>query len=239
MIREGIDRVVELAAPTLLEVGGRSYFSKKMVPALLPEPETLKLHTLTGVSDYLRENTDGLELDHLLLHVLSPTEVRLFSRITGEFEQRMQYLDALHEMPAFKFGTYMDVETFIVELQAKFVQDETTAEILQLVGTISDEIVATYADDGVTQGVTAKTGLGRVEQRTVPNPVTLQPYRTFNEIAQPPGKFVLRMKSGLSGGNRPGVALFEADGGAWQLEAIKRIRDWLRTGVPEDVAVIA
>jgi len=78
-----------------------------------------------------------------------------------------------------------------------------------------------------------------VEQRAVPNPVTLLPYRTFNEIAQPPGRFVLRMKSGVASGQRPAVALFEADGGAWQLEAIRRIRDWLRMNVPEEVAVIA
>jgi hypothetical protein len=239
MIREAIEKILSLAPPTRVEMGERTFFDRKLVPDLLPEPKTLTIHTLSGIKDYLKENPDGLDLNTVLLHVLSPTEVNLFSRLTGPFEQRKEFLAAQHLMPTFQFDKYMDIETFIVELQAKFVQDETTAAILQLVGTISDEIIATYADDGVTQGVTAKTGLGRVEQRAVPNPVTLRPFRTFNEIEQVPGRFVLRLRSGVAAGARPSVALFEADGGAWQLEAIRRIQHWLRTAVPEEVAVIA
>lgn len=239
MIKEAIDRILGLAGVEQFEIDGREYTNRRLEPVMLPEPAPLTIHTLTGIRDYLAENTDGLTLDELMIHVVGPDKVMLFSRLSGGFEQRKRYLGAIYDGVEFSFGKYLDVETFIVELQAKFVQDEMTAAILQLVGTITDEVVATYADDGVTQGVTAKSGLGRVEKRAVPNPVELRPYRTFNEIEQPAGRFVLRLKSGLSAGARPQVALFDADGGAWRLEAIKRIRNWLRTAVPEDVAVIA
>ena len=36
------------------------------------------------------------------------------------------------------------------------------------------------------------------ENKTVPNPVGLAPYRTFTEIGQPESKFVLRLKNGLN-----------------------------------------
>jgi hypothetical protein len=55
----------------------------------------------------------------------------------------------------------------------------------------------------------------------VPNPIQLKPFRTFPEVDQPEGMFVLRMKTG-------GLAtLIVCDGNAWKLEAVKRLREWL------------
>jgi len=65
-----------------------------------------------------------------------------------------------------------------------------------------------------------------LEAAAVPNPVMLAPYRTFPEVEQPASPFVLRLKQGPEGG-RPSLALFEADGGKWQLEAVKRVRTYL------------
>lgn len=240
MIKEALQYIVDLTQPVSIELEGRPYTTNKVIPLTTPLPSELVVHTLTGVADYLNENVDGLELDQLLIQVLSPVKLHVWSRLTGPFLDRANYLDAMHDQPMFKFGQYMDIESFIIELQAKFVQDEMTAQILQLVGTLTDNDIRTYADDGVTQEVTAKSGIGKVENRPVPNPVILSPFRTFNEIVQPEGRFVFRLKSGSGTSNgRPAVALFEADGGAWQLEAIRRIRDWMRVHIPEEVTVIA
>lgn len=240
MIVKAIEKILFLASIQQKQFEGRDYTDRALVPVKLPEPKALELSTLTGVKDYLGENPDSLELDQVMIQVVSAKAVRVFSRLSGKFEQRMPYLEATHSLPEFPFGKYMDIETFIIELQAKFVQDELTANILQLVGTITDDLIQVYADDGVTQQVTAKSGIGRVEQRMVPNPVELAPYRSFNEIEQARCRFVFRLKSGNGTSNgRPAVALFEADGGAWQLEDIKRIRDWMRLNVPEDVTILA
>lgn len=58
----------------------------------------------------------------------------------------------------------------------------------------------------------------------VPNPVTLAPYRTFVEVKQPESKFVFRMRKSEEG---PQAALFEADGGAWKIEAMQRVKEFL------------
>ena len=116
MIRDAIDRILGLGQVQSLEFDGREYTDKKLLPVLLPEPEVLGLHTLTGIRDYLQENPDGLDLDEVLIHVATPVRVDVFSRLAGPFEQRKPYLRAVHEMPAFSFGTYMDIEPFIVEL---------------------------------------------------------------------------------------------------------------------------
>lgn len=57
----------------------------------------------------------------------------------------------------------------------------------------------------------------------MPNPVTLAAYRTFQEIVQPYTQYVFRMKDQ----NGVTCALFEADGGAWEMEAMNRIKMYL------------
>ena len=64
-------------------------------------------------------------------------------------------------------------------------------------------------------------GVALKEQQTVQPIVHLQPYRTFLEVKQPASDFLLRIdKDGHP-------ALYEADGGAWKLEAKRRIAAYL------------
>ncbi len=238
MLKAFVEKIAAMALPQPIELESRPYTTAPVFPVKTPLPDEMLVHTLTGIKDYLNDNPDGLDLDHVLVQVLEPKIVRVKSTLKPPFEDRGAYLLARHDQPEFPFGKYLDIETFIIEMQAKFVQDDMTGRILQLVGNLTDGEVRTFADDGVTQQVAAKSGIGRVENVSVPNPVTLQPRRTFLEIEQPPGTFVMRLKSN---GERPHVALFEADGGAWQLEAIKRIRDWFRQNenVPAEIVIIA
>ena len=73
-------------------------------------------------------------------------------------------------------------------------------------------------------------------EAAVPNPVTLAPFRTFRDVAQPASLFVLRVQGG---GETPNVALFEADGGAWRLAAIENIKKWLEENITGEVEVLA
>lgn len=77
-----------------------------------------------------------------------------------------------------------------------------------------------------------KTGIANIEDVVLPNPVTLRPYRTFNEVEQPASSFVFRAKDG------PMFALFEADNGAWRGQAMQNIKAYLERAVP-DLKVIA
>lgn len=58
----------------------------------------------------------------------------------------------------------------------------------------------------------------------MPNPVSLIPYRTFKEVDQPASKFVFRMRDGAHG---PEMALFDADGGAWEVAAMQALHEYL------------
>ena len=58
----------------------------------------------------------------------------------------------------------------------------------------------------------------------------------FREIEQPESEFLLR--TCLDDKNIPRVALFEADGGAWRITAMRRIAEYIAKACP-DVKIIA
>src|SRR6266849_6465692 len=127
----------------------------------------------------------------------------------------------------------MDLESFNIALQTVFEDTSERKELLLVVGTVRDEEVQTSTDDCISQSVVAQARLVAAARTPVPNPVRLMPYRTFREVSQPESLFVVRMKR--QDGAKPLVALFEADGGKWKLEAIDNIRAYLAvriTGIP-------
>jgi len=236
MIKEAIEKILELGKVEEFKIGDREYTSKPIFPVVGPTPKVLNVDTLTGFTDYISANIDRLSVPaDLLIHVKDHNLVELISHLSDDFKQRDHYVAASRELAGFPFGNFMDVESFIIRMQSMFVQDEATAAILKIVGNVGDGVVRNFKDDGVTQEATVKTGVSRVENIPVPNPVELAPYRTFLEIEQPKSKFVFRMRSGQEA---PTCALFEADGGTWKNEAIIRIRDWLKNKV-KGIAVIA
>jgi hypothetical protein len=67
-----------------------------------------------------------------------------------------------------------------------------------------------------------KSGIASVAEMPLPNPIALQPFRTFIEIEQPESIFVVRAHKG------PEFSLFLADGGLWKLKAIQSIKEYFR-----------
>ena len=236
MIKEAIEKIEEMVKPELIDVDDRTYSTKQIYPVRDPQPETIKIGTLTGLVDYVAFQVDLPAHDRLLLHIENFHSVSLLSSLYGSFSQRDRFaLANCGENLKFPFGQFMDVESFIIRMQAMFVQDETTAAILKIVGNVGDGVIRNFSDDGVTQQAIVKTGVSRVADIPVPNTVELAPYRTFLEIKQPKSRFVFRMRTGT---DSPGCALFEADGGTWKNEAIERIRDYLK-GKVNGITIIA
>lgn len=214
-----------------VERDGLLFSNKKMEPVIHdPHPHALHVVTLTGIRDFLAANVDGLDPKALVLHVMSEREVQLIAKIDGPHKIRDGYLIAEAEAPSFRFGEFMDPETFVIGLKTQFLQDDTTAALLKVVGNIQDGMAKTITDDGVSQTVNAKVGvqLGVV---ALPSPVTLSPWRTFREVAQPSSLFILRARAGTDD-SPPKLALFLADGNRWRLDAIANVAAWLRKEIP-------
>lgn len=236
MIKEAIDKILSLGAVQRFQIDGREYADQGLNPIKPPVQSDLDIMTLTAIEDYFRDNPDAIALDKVVVHVKSHRNVVVVSAVSDEWLQRHSYLDSKTAPESFQYGQYMSIEKFMIALQSYFIQDDTTAMLLALVGNITDDTSIKYLDDGVTQQVQAKTGIARIGDVPLPNPVVLAPYRTFLEVLQPSSQFVFRLKKGDSG---PLAALFEADGGNWQLECVKLVRDWLRVHLPEGTTILA
>lgn len=219
-----IDRILELSPTQQMEIEGRKYTDTGIVPVLDPVAKAIEVHTLTGLVDYF-DKMSGQDQYSCLFHVHDFNRVNIVSFPFGAFRQRETFITATAFDLKHKFDQHMPVENFIVYLQSMFVQDETTAKIMRIVGNITQGSEMNVSDDGFTQRVTAKAGVSRVEIVDLPNPVTLRPFRTFMDIQQPESKFILRIKADKDEG--PRCALFEADGGAWKNGAIAGIKAYL------------
>lgn len=233
MIKKAIEYLLSLATPEIIEINGQQYSSKSLEHIELPAPAQIRISTLTGLVDYIKSNIDG-HTTKLLVHVDSPTNVNIYSSLLRD-ATRHHYIMCKAELPQITFNRFMDTESFNIMLQSCFVKEGTDAEIiLRVVGNIKEEMVKQVSDDGVSQAVTAKAGIARVEEVVVPNPVKLAPFRTFSEVNQPLSNFVLRMQDG------PKAALFEADGGAWKNDAMRLIKAYLISELSEfGVEIIA
>lgn len=202
-----------------------------------PAAETLDVYSLGALVEYVKANRDGLVLEKCVFHVVSPQIVTLRGPLDARTKHRETLLRANAPNLTDNFlGKYMPHEEFIIGLLTRFVDTPTRADILKLIGNIKNERVSTSSDDGVTQTVSAKQGVVLSENVPIPNPLNLVPFRTFREVPQPDSLFVLRVNGARAVHGLPEVGLFEADGGAWRLQAINSVAAHLLNRLPVEGA---
>lgn len=226
MLKEAFQYLVELGNKKIVEENGQKYATGTMQLLQVPTAEAMRVRSLSGLIEYIKSEFDSDQ--RLMVHVKSPTEVICFDTL-NENANRNRYIEAKAMLPNFSFDRFLDTEEFNIKLQSAFVKNSDRDIMLQVVGNIQEEQVNTIGDDGISQSVVAKTGVASVSQVKVPNPVSLKPYRTFVEVDQPESNFIFRMKSG------PTCALFEADAGAWELEAMKNIKNFLESELKAEI----
>lgn len=193
--------------------------------------EPLVLNQLTGLLDWITH--EGIKIqakkDFLMIQVVSPTKVRVIGMVNNQ-GRRSVYVDVHAVVDDIPFGRFLNQEDMVILLQSQFVHDEEQQTekgiddrdiLLQVVSNLRSDEVQQQTDDGVSQTVQINSGVASVSTVKVPNPVTLIPYRTFQEIEQPASKFIFRMHEGMTS------ALFEADNSQWKVEAKQRIKTFL------------
>lgn len=225
MTRDALQYVVGLKSAEVLDINGERYVDKDVyrVDNEL-RASAIQMNTLTSLVDYLKAGVDKMA-EKMLVQVVSPTKVRVLSMLDAD-RKREELVEVEAMIPDFEYGRYMGNERFIIALQSKFIDNDDRALLLKFAGTVKDESIAEYGDDGVTQKATVKTGITSVGDAIVPNPVKLRPFRTFVEVTQPESAFVFRMRQ--ADGRGIECAIFEADGGAWKNVAMKSIKEYLQ-----------
>ena len=189
----------------------------------------INTHTISSIVEYIRSGADGRK--ELYLKVNSPEEVVLQGLLDAHGKRETLMIASLAQ-DSFSFGQFYDRESLNIALQAMFQDTPDKHAIIDFISHLKeDKDSAEVTDDGITQTATIKTGVASVGTGKVPNPVALKPFRTFTEIEQPESTFVFRMRDGMQG------AIFEADGGMWKNEAIRRIKEYLDKEIGQPVAI--
>lgn len=233
--KEAINYLVEIGRDEkkVIEIKGQNYTHMNLNRVKEPEVSAVKLHTLEALVTFIKEEPFRTKDVPLLLHIENHQTIKLYGPIK-EDRQRETFAIVTADVPTeIDYGKYYETETFNIYLQARFNHTYHKDLLLKFTGLIKEENVKQTGDDGISQKVTIKTGVTTVSEAIVPNPVRLAPWRTFQEVAQPESLFIFRMKDG------PTAALFEADGGAWRLEAIKNIKGYLEEKDLPDTIILA
>jgi len=241
MIKEAIDRILGLASPSFFtDPDGHQFANQKLIPVNRPLITPIAVTTLGGFCDLITEGFEGIKPIEVIAHVESHQSVSLVSIASDAWGRRTEIISCdLPDVKGFSFEQFMDHETFIIRLQAIFTPTADLDYLLKLASNLSTERVQTSEDDGITQKATLKQGVVlKGQPQEVKARVNLAPFRTFREVAQPASDFIFRLRN--AGENQPPtLALFEADGGKWKLEAMENIGRYLRVKLGEkEVAVV-
>lgn len=231
LTKETIDKIENLVEgkEKIVNVGGKE-FSRHRYERVFsdPRPSSLGFSTLDGIPDYINTNLDSVKPEACMIVIDSFEKVSIYSPVTGEKNDRHLIAETrLADVEKFQFGKFMDQESFIISFSSLFGETEDKKKILAAVS-VMQVIDQMTGDDKA--GTTKREASNQVicpglSEKDMPKTVVvLKPFRTFREIEQPASAFIFRYKS-VNGS--PYVALIEADGGAWKIEAKKRIKDYL------------
>ena len=84
----------------------------------------------------------------------------------------------------------------------------------------------TYNDNGIATSVITQKGVALQGSEVIRPLVKLKPYRTFQEVEQPEGLFLIRV-------DERGISFIEADGGMWKLRARQIVKEYLEKELGE------
>lgn len=250
MIAAFVDKIRSLAkeASDLEEkkIDGRIYIKGDIKRIPLSEehtPETLTFQTLSALKEFAESfkapvfDPKNIEMhERTFFHVESPNLVSLCGQLQpSNFNKRFVYARAVLKLETFNFSHigaghrayWFDIEEFVIALQTLFVKTDQREDIITVLGSLANERIVENKDNKFSQALHIRTGISQQSEKTIENPVSLEPYRTFPEISQPEGRYILRYRKDDDG---IVCALFDADGGQWKLQAMKSIKAWLEEG---------
>jgi len=237
MIKEAIDRILELQQPPTFEdcegVERRYANNEVLRPTQIAPTEG---STLDGaIESAVKEIVPTVDKD---CHIqCSMNHVVVFSHEV--YNHRLFRHDIHFAKPIlpdnFRFGSPMDIEGFIIHTADFFVRDDNYKQMIAAISCITDVQEQVIDDDGVSQTVTYKSRVGRKGEGKIEPFVTLRAYRTFREVEQPEATYLLRIGKGRDG---PIVTLHEASGYDWKIKCTDAVYKYIRERVGDDVTVI-
>lgn len=229
MIKEALEYLVGLKPVQTFVINGETYTdgSLSRVPKVKHSPDRYQVKSLDAIANLIKTEIGKARVP-LFIRIDSPTRVFVESTWDSEFDRDSLYVASCEEAN-FQPG-WRDHEKAIIELKSAFLPTEGQQYLLDLLSRLCvDEGVET-TDNGVTQTVTAKQGVSLKQAENVRNIVGLKPFRTFREVNQPESMFLIRVD------DKSRVAILEADGEIWKIEAKLNIKAYFEKELADYIA---
>lgn len=232
MLKAAIEKIIEIATPTIYEKDGRTFVvnangDTEELRAGIDHPEILNLNSLEALVKLVKTEAAGNE-SPLYITVPSCLEVRCFGQPQEDkrFIRQVYYIVNATDVPGWGDTVKLSFDQAAVALQTRFQESVDRAYTLQLLSNITTGAKVTYADNGIATSIVTSKGVSLQQNSTIRPLVKLRPYRTFQEVEQPEGLFLIRI-------DERGITFTEADGGMWKLEARKTIVKYLEENLKD------
>ena len=211
-------------------VDGITYSDRALKPVIFESrrPEPLKFLSLSALVVYLKQNCERRNEGQTFILVDDINRVSLVQEYLGADSRRTVFAKVEPiTTDSFSFGGWMDMEKFIINAKTYFLPSDDLSEIIQIASSVSKDSGVDTKDDGVSQQVNVRIGVrgALTEKKETKGIYRLQARRIFPEVVQPEGDFIFRLRPS----DPVTAAIFEADGGAWKLQALSNIRSWLES----------
>lgn len=207
----------------IVDICGETYANKNLIRYGAPKrANAIEASSLSSLVDYIEHCAEEFEYQKLIIQIENPKKVSLISFLDAE-RKRECLFECRAQISDFQFDKWYDQERFMIEAQSNFLMNEDLELIMKLAGNVEKRNNTAFSDDGRTQVVSASVGVASKADVIVPNPVTLIPFRTFQEVQQPESKFVFR----IGDKEEPLFKLIEAENGIWKNAAINNIKEYL------------
>lgn len=234
MLKEAIEKIAALAAPTLLNYEDATFVVTQNgieeVREPIDTPDTLLLNSLDALVKLVKTETLRLYCSPLYITIPTHKAVSCFtSPYDSERMQRRFYYEVkATDVPGWEDETTLGFEQALIALRTRFQQTNDTLYLLKLLSEITSGATVTRNDNGIATTVVSKKGIDLQQNEVIRPIVGLKPYRTFQEVEQPESQFLIRV-------SERGISFVEADGGMWKLAARNTIKSYLEEAFADEV----
>lgn len=229
MIKAALEYLVGLKPVQTFVINGETYTdgSLSRVPKVKHSPDRYAVKSLDAIANLIKTEIGKARVP-LFIRIDTPTRVFVESSLDSEFDRDFLY-QANCEEANFQPG-WRDHEKAIIELKSAFIPTEGQQYLLDLLSRLCVDDGVETTDNGVTQTVTTKQGVSLKQAENVRNIVGLKPFRTFREVNQPESMFLIRVD------DKSRVAILEADGEIWKIEAKLNIKAYFEKELADYIA---
>lgn len=229
-IVKDIQKIVEENRVQIITVGDRTFSTKDLneIKPVKDRASEIVFSDLSSIVEIVKREMNKF-ICPLYINIETEKRVSVITSLDEQKDREKPY-SAVAEGSKFNFGSAYDYEKFVIAIRSLFVQTDDTAGLLELLKKVSNVKSVEMEDDGVTQKVVSSQGAMLAENVKVAPIRKLAPFRTFIEVLQPESEFLFRVS------DRDTFALYEADGGAWKIEAKKNIRTFFENALKEEIA---